>query len=80
MKCEGCGAELAPEAKTCSACGRVVGTMQRAGAETGHVAKETGEVLGKAGRGLVGGIKGFGQGVKKGVKGSDDSTKEETNS
>ncbi len=80
MKCEGCGAELAEGAKSCSACGRAVGSVQRAGAETAYVAKETGEALGKAGRGLVGGIKGFGQSVKKGAKGSDDPPQEPTNS
>ncbi len=77
MKCEGCGAELAGGAKSCTACGRAVGIGHRAGAETEHVAKETGEVLGKAGRGLVGGIKGFGSGAKKGFKGTDAESKDE---
>jgi hypothetical protein len=77
MKCESCGAELADGSKTCAACGKEVGIGRRAGAETTHVAKETGEVLGKAGRGLVGGVKGFGAGAKKGWKGSDTEEKKE---
>lgn len=78
MKCEACGAELAEGARTCSACGHAIGVGQRAGAETVHVAKETEKVLGKAGRGLVGGIKGFGEGAKKGFKGDKDEKKDET--
>ncbi len=76
MKCEGCGAELAPEAKTCSACGREVGLGHRAAGETVHLAKETGAVAGKVGRGLVGGVKGFASGAKKGYKGSEEEKKE----
>ena len=76
MKCEGCGAELADTAKTCSACGRAVGIGHRAAGETTHVAKETGVVAGKVGRGLVGGVKGFAAGAKKGYKGSDEAKKE----
>jgi hypothetical protein len=76
MKCEGCGAELGEGAKTCAACGRVVGVGQRAAGETVHVAKETGVVAGKVGRGIVGGVKGFGAGAKKGFKGSDEEKKE----
>jgi hypothetical protein len=76
MKCEGCGADLAEGAKTCSACGRAVGLGQRTAGETAHVAKETGVVAGKLGRGLVGGVKGFGAGAKKGFKGSDEEKKE----
>ncbi len=72
MKCEGCGAELAPNAKTCTACGRATTFGQRAGAETEHVAEKTGEVAGKVGRGIVGGVKGFAAGAKKGYKGSDE--------
>ncbi len=72
MKCEGCGAELAPNAKTCTACGRATTFGQRAGAETEHVAEKTGEVAGKVGRGIVGGVKGFAAGAKKGFKGSDE--------
>ncbi len=75
MKCEGCSADLPEGAKSCPACGRAVGIGQRAGAETVHVAKETGEVVGKVGRGIVGGVKGFGSGVKKGFKGSDEEKK-----
>ena len=78
MKCEGCGVELAEGAKSCTACGRAVGMGHRAEAETVHVAKETGQVLGKAGRGLVGGIKGLGSGAKKGWKGSEEEPKDET--
>jgi hypothetical protein len=77
MKCEGCGAELADGAKTCSACGREVGLGHRAGAETEHVARETGAMLGKAGRGLVGGLKGFASGAKKGVKGDSQDAKQD---
>ena len=76
MKCEGCGAELADGAKTCAGCGREVGLGHRAGAETLHVAKETGAVAGKLGRGLVGGVKAFGSGAKKGFKGSEEEKKE----
>jgi hypothetical protein len=76
MKCEGCGADLAENAKTCAACGREVGLGHRAAGETVHVAKETGEVAGKLGRGLVGGIKGFGAGAKKGFKGTEEEKKE----
>ena len=76
MKCEGCGAELAEGAKTCAGCGQEVGFGHRAGAETVHVAKETGAVAGKLGRGLVGGVKAFGSGAKKGFKGSEEEKKE----
>ena len=72
MKCDGCGAELAEGAKTCTGCGRTVGFGQRAEAETVHVAEKTGEVAGKVGRGIVGGAKGLVRGAKKGFKGSDD--------
>jgi hypothetical protein len=70
MKCEGCGAEVAPGAKTCAACGRAMTFGQRAGSETMHVAEKSGEVAGKVGRGIVGGVKGFAAGAKKGYKGS----------
>ena len=76
MKCEGCGAEVAENAKTCAACGRAVGLAHRAAGETVHVAKETGVVAGKVGRGLVGGVKGFASGAKKGFKGSEEEKKE----
>jgi len=75
MKCEGCGADLAEGAKSCSACGRAVGLGQRAGAETVHVAEKTGEVAGKVGHGIVGGLKGLGAGAKKGFKGSEEEKK-----
>lgn len=75
MKCEGCGAELAEGAKACAACGRPVGMGQRAGAEAVHVAEKTGEVAGKVGRGVVGGLKGLASGAKKGFKGSDEEKK-----
>jgi len=76
MKCEGCGAELVEGAKACSACGREVGLAHRAAGETMHVAKETGAVAGKVGRGLVGGVKGFASGAKKGFKGSEEEKKQ----
>ncbi len=76
MKCEGCGAELASDAKTCTACGRPVSFGQRVGSETAHVAKETGQVAGKVGRGLLGGAKGLVSGAKKGFKGSEEEKKE----
>jgi len=76
MKCEGCGAEMADTAKACSACGREVGLGHRAAGETVHAAKETGVVAGKVGRGLVGGVKGFAAGAKKGYKGSDEEKKD----
>lgn len=75
MKCEGCGAELPEGAKTCPGCGRQVSFGQRAGSETVHAAEKTGEVAGKVGRGIVGGVKGFASGVKKGYKGSDEEKK-----
>ena len=76
MKCEGCGAELAAGAKTCAACGRPTSFGQRAEAETEHVAEKTGEVAGKVGRGIVGGVKGLASGAKKGFKGSEDEKKQ----
>ena len=59
----------------CAACGRPVSFGQRAGAGTAHAAEKTGEVAGKVGRGLVGGVKGFASGAKKGFKGSEDEKK-----
>jgi hypothetical protein len=72
MKCEGCGAELAANVKSCTACGRPVGIGQRAGAETMQVAQKTEQALGKVGRGLVGGVKGMAAGAKKGFKGEEE--------
>ncbi len=72
MKCEGCGAELKDGAANCAACGKPVGVGHRVGAETQHVAEKTGAVAEKLGRGLVGGVKGFGAGMKKELKGSKD--------
>lgn len=76
MKCEGCGTELPASAKNCTSCGRAVSFGQRAEAETVHVAEKTGEVAGKVGRGLVGGMKGLASGAKKGFKGSDEEKKQ----
>jgi hypothetical protein len=76
MKCEGCGAELPESAKSCQACGRQVGLGQRTGAETVHVAEKTGEVAGKVGRGILGGVKGLASGAKKGFKGEGAEKKE----
>ncbi|HYA10116.1 MAG TPA: hypothetical protein VEH10_00345 [Thermoplasmata archaeon] len=75
MRCEGCGKELTEGAKSCPACGRTVGLGQRAEAETVHVAEKTGEVAGKVGRGIMGGVKGLASGAKKGFKGSDEEKK-----
>lgn len=75
MKCEGCGAELAEGAKSCPSCGRAVTFGQRVGAETVHAAEKTGEVAGKVGRGIVGGMKGLASGAKKGYKGSEEEKK-----
>jgi hypothetical protein len=75
MKCEGCGAELTEGANACSACGRQVSFGQRAEAGTVRVAEKTGEVAGKVGRGIVGGVKGLAAGAKKGFKGSSDEKK-----
>jgi hypothetical protein len=72
MKCEGCGADLAEGAKSCSACGREVTFGQRAEAGTVHAAEKTGEAAGKVGRGIVGGLKGLGRGAKKGFQGSEE--------
>jgi hypothetical protein len=71
MKCEGCGSEVAETAKTCPACGHAVGFGRRAEAETMRVAEKTGEVAGKVGRGILGGVKGMASGAKKGFKGQD---------
>ena len=76
MKCEGCGKDLPEGVKACPACGRAVGFGQRAEAETVHVAEKTGEVAGKVGRGIVGGVKGLTSGAKKGFKGSDEQAKQ----
>lgn len=76
MKCEGCGAELVENAKTCAACGRAVGFGQRVEGEGLHVAKETGVVAGKIGKGLFSGAKAIGAGAKKGFKGATDEKKE----
>ena len=75
MKCEGCGAEMPEAAKACPACGRQTGFGQRAGAETVHVAEKTGEVAGKVGRGILGGVKGLASGAKKGFKGEETEKK-----
>ncbi len=75
MKCEGCGAELAAGARFCNACGREVGLTQRVGEESMNVARETGVVVGKVGKGIVGGVKAFGAGAKKGFKGEDEEKK-----
>lgn len=72
MKCEGCGADLVEGAKTCAACGREVGIGQRAAGETLHVAKETGVVAGKIGKGLWSGAKAVGSSAKKGFKGEEE--------
>ena len=63
-------------AKACPSCGRAVGFGQRAEAETVHVAEKTGEVAGKVGKGLLGGVKGLASGAKKGFKGSEEEKKE----
>jgi uncharacterized membrane protein YvbJ len=76
LKCEGCGADLAEGAKTCSACGREVGLGQKAAAESLHVAQETGVVAGKIGKGIWSGAKAIGSGAKKGFKGSEEEKKE----
>ena len=76
MKCEGCGTDMPDGARFCTACGHETGLGHRAGAETVRVAKETGAVAGKVGRGLVGGVKGFAAGAKKGFKGEKDEKKD----
>lgn len=77
MKCPGCGAEIADGSKRCAACGRELSLGTRAMGETVHVAKETGAVAGKVGQGLVGGVKGFASGAKKGFKGTQDEEKKD---
>ncbi|MCI4320166.1 MAG: hypothetical protein L3K23_08575 [Thermoplasmata archaeon] len=76
MKCEGCGADLLEGAKACTACGREVGLGHRAAEETLHVAKETGVVAGRLGRGLMTGVQEIGAGAKKGFKHKDGEKKE----
>lgn len=75
MKCEGCGKELADTDRTCPGCGRAVGLGQHAAGETLHVAKETGALAGKVGKGLWGGVKSVGGAAKKGLKGEDEEKK-----
>jgi hypothetical protein len=75
MKCEGCGKDLPEGAKACPSCGRALGVGQRAEAGTVHVAEKTGEVAGKVGRGLLGGVKGLASGAKKGLQGSEEEKK-----
>lgn len=74
-KCEGCGTELQAGAKSCPACGRAVGFGQRAEAETVRAAEKTGEVAGKVGRGILGGVQGLASGAKTGFKGSEEEKK-----
>lgn len=76
MKCAGCGAELVEGAKTCGSCGREISLGQKAAEETVHVAKETGAVAGKIGKGLWGGAKAVGGSAKKGFKGSEEEKKD----
>ncbi len=77
LKCEGCGKDVPDGAKACPACGRQVGFGRRAEAETVHVAEKTGEVAGKVGRGIVGGVKGLAHGAKKGFQGSETTSETE---
>jgi len=76
MKCPGCGAEVVDGSKACPKCGRELGMGARAVGETEHLAKETGAVVGKIGRGALGGVKGFVAGARKGAKGEDSEKKE----
>ncbi len=76
MKCDGCGADLAEGSKRCPSCGHEVGLGHRVGETSERVAKETGEVIGKVGKGVWSGAKGFGKGLKKGFSGSDDEKKD----
>jgi len=76
MQCTGCRAELPEGAHVCPACGREVTVGQRMVGDSQSAARETGVVVGKLGRGVVGGAKGFASGVKKGFRGSDDSKDE----
>ena len=77
MKCPACGAEVVDGSRTCSACGKELSLGTRAAGETVHVAKETGVVAGKVGRGILGGAKGLASGAKKGFKGSPEEEKKE---
>lgn len=66
MKCEHCGAELAPGAETCAACGKEQGLLTMTGdvaERTGEAAVDVGKKVGKGalklgGKGLsaVGGL------------------------
>lgn len=76
MQCPGCGQELPAGANVCASCGHEVTTAQKAVAGSKAVVSETGAVAGKIGKGLVGGAKLFGSGVKKGFKGSEEEKKE----
>jgi uncharacterized membrane protein YvbJ len=76
MKCAGCGAEIAEGTMKCAACGRELGLGQKVGEESLHVAKETGVVAGKIGKGIWGGAKAVGAGAKKGFKGSEEEKKQ----
>ncbi len=75
-KCEGCGKDLPEGARACPSCGRAVSLGQRTEAGAVHVAEKTGEVAGKVGRGLVGGMKGLASGAKKGFKGTEEEKKQ----
>lgn len=67
---------MEPGAKTCAKCGHELSFGNRAVGETEHLAKETGVVAGKIGRGAVAGAKGLFAGAKKGFKGDESDKKE----
>jgi uncharacterized membrane protein YvbJ len=69
LKCEGCGKELADDAKVCDGCGRAVGSVQ-------HAYGETKAMTGKLGRGLMSGVKAVGTDVKKIGKKKDGTESE----
>jgi len=76
LKCDGCGTDLSPDAKSCAARRRPASFGQGAGAETVLAAEKTGEGVGKVGRGLVAEVKGFGSEARKGFNGQGDGKKE----
>lgn len=77
MQCPACGAEVVDGSRNCAKCGKEIPLGTRAAGGTVHVAKETGAVAGKVGRGILGGAKGFAAGAKKGFKGSEEEEKKE---
>ncbi len=82
MKCEHCGAELPPGAKTCPACGKEVGVLTKTGdvaERTGEKTVEVGKTVGKGalklgGKGLSA-VGGFAKKAGKKLEGEEEEKK-----